>query len=94
MDTEAVEGTKGMDENGFTRLDLVKHSINTIIETLGDEDMLALVPFSNAAHINLDLTKMNKKGKLIAKQALKNIKAGGSTNIWDGIRIGLGMIKD
>lgn len=56
--------------------------------------MLALVPFSNAAQIKLDLTKMTKKGKTAAKEALKLIKAGGSTNIWDGLRIGVGMIKD
>lgn len=62
MDTEASEAN-GAEENGFTRLDLVKHSVNTIIHSLGDDDLLALVTFSNNAKVALDLTKMNKKGR-------------------------------
>ena len=61
---------------------------------MGDDDLLALVPFSNAAHVALDLTKMTKKGKDTAEKTLKGITANGSTNIWDGIRVGLNLTKD
>ena len=94
MDTEASQGANGAEENGFTRLDLVKHSINTIINSLGDRDLLALVPFSDSARVAFDLTKMDVNGKNSASNTLKDIRTEGCTNIWDGIKIGLELTKD
>ena len=50
MDCEATQ--TGAESDGFTRLDLVKHSVNTIINTLEDDDVLGIVTFSNNARID------------------------------------------
>lgn len=94
MDTEAtIKNKDDVEAHGFTRLDLVKHSVNTIIHSLSKGDFLALVPFSNKATVSMQLTEMNEKGKKSAEKILKGLKANGSTNIWDGIRVGLDLSK-
>lgn len=94
MDTEAtIKNKDDVEAHGFTRLDLVKHSVNTIIHSLGKGDLLALVPFSNKATVSMELTEMNEKGKKSAEKILKGMKAAGSTNIYDGIRVGFDLSK-
>ncbi len=88
MNTEASVETKG-ESDGFTRLDLVKHSVRTVIEVLGDSDSICLITFSDDAKVVLDITKTNAAGKARAIQVLENIKTEGMTNIWDGLRVAL-----
>ena len=93
METDAVAGGKSVESHGFSRLDLVKHSINTMIEFMNDCDEIALVPFSNSAKILMNSTKMTVAGKNLAKQRVKELKANGSTNIWDGLKVALEVAK-
>ena len=51
MNTDSVLGGKDVESHGFSRLDLVKHSINTMIEFMGDEDEMGIIIFSNAGRI-------------------------------------------
>lgn len=88
MDTESSINT-GSESDGFTRLDLVKHSVRTVIEVLNDLDSICLITFSNDAKVVLDITKTNQFGKQRAIQVLENIKTEGMTNIWDGLRVAL-----
>jgi hypothetical protein len=63
MNTEASQTSPDDNEvHGFSRLDLVKHSVNTVIHSLSEGDYLALVPFSTTASVRLPLTQMNKIG--------------------------------
>ena len=71
----------------------MKHSINTIINCLGDGYYLALIPFANRAKIAMQLTEMTEKNKKQAEKTVKDMKANGSTNIWDGIRISMDVSK-
>jgi Mg-chelatase subunit ChlD len=64
MDSEASQANPGDTEvHGFSRLDLVKHSVNTVIHSLSEGDYLALVPFSDSASVRLPLTQMDKIGR-------------------------------
>jgi Mg-chelatase subunit ChlD len=86
----AIETNNGTSEsNIFTRLDLVKHSVRTVIEVLNDNDSICLITFSNDAKVVLDITKMTENGKEKALLVLDKINADGMTNIWDGLRISL-----
>ena len=51
------------ESNIFTRLDLVKHSVRTVIEVLNENDSICLITFSNNAKVVLDITKMSESGK-------------------------------
>ena len=88
MNTNASTDTTN-ESDGFTRLDLVKHSVRTVIEVLNDLDSICLITFSDNATIVLDITKTNDFGKLKAIQVLENIRTEGMTNIWDGLRVAL-----
>lgn len=88
MDCEATQG-QSTQSDGFSRLDLVKHSVNTIIHSLKEDDVLGVVTFSDKARVDLNLTKMNENGKKSALQMISNMKTQGSTNLWDGIKSGL-----
>jgi hypothetical protein len=76
-----VDGT----ENNFTRLDLVKHSLRTIVGMLGEHDSLSLIDFSSAANIVLQPTLMTTSNKVAVNTIINNLRADGSTNIYDAI---------
>ena len=73
MDCEATQG-QSTQSDGFSRLDLVKHSVNTIIHSLKEDDVLGVVTFSDKARVDLNLTKMNENGKKSALQMISNMK--------------------
>ena len=76
--------------NGLTRLDLVKHTLKTIISMLGNEDIINLITFSSNAELifeNLEMTDFNKKFAL--QKIEEYLIPTDSTNIWDGLRLGL-----
>jgi Mg-chelatase subunit ChlD len=90
MNTEASTPNQQTGESdGFSRLDLVKHSVRTVIEVLNESDSICLITFSDDAKVVLDITKTNELGKSKAIQVLENIKTEGMTNIWDGLRVAL-----
>ena len=73
----------------FSRMDLVKHSVNTIIQCLRPEDTLAIVTFNNYASKLLSMTSMDENGKRMATNALNQISEDGGTNLWDGLSSGM-----
>jgi Mg-chelatase subunit ChlD len=86
----SIESNNGKSEaNIFTRLDLVKHSVRTVIEVLNENDSICLITFNNCAKVVLDITKMTQCGKEQALLVLDKIYAEGMTNIWDGLRVAL-----
>ncbi len=89
MDTEASTKSASGESDGFSRLDLVKHSVRTVIEVLEPQDKICLITFSNDAKVKLDLTSMDDYGKHTANNILDSIHTEGMTNIWDGLRVGL-----
>lgn len=62
------------ESSGLTRLDLVKHSIKTIVQSLQADDRLSVVSFSNSANILFGLTKMDQDGKSSALAALERLE--------------------
>ncbi len=78
----------------FSRLDLVKHSMSTLAALLESEytttpSSMGIVSFSSAASLVMPITKMDVVGLTNANTAIKALRSGGSTNIWDGLRIAL-----
>ena len=83
---EEATGGDGAEAFGYTRLDLVKHTIRTIAAILGPHDQLSIVTFSTAAHVVLKPTSMDATGRAAIDAALKTIDPDSQTNIYDGLR--------
>jgi hypothetical protein len=66
-------------------LDLVKHSLNTTIESMEEDDKLSIVTFEHIADVVLVDTMMNKKGKNVALKIIDKLEPLWSTNLWDGL---------
>eukprot|EP01083_Nonionella_stella_P197379 725708_1 len=81
------------ESHGLSILDLVKHSIKTIIECLGKKDYLSIISYSNKAKIITNLIKMTKKNKKKTLKALESLQADGQTNLWDGLFQGLEQLR-
>ncbi|CAF2207557.1 unnamed protein product, partial [Rotaria magnacalcarata] len=77
---------------GLSQLDLVKHALKTIINSLQDQDRLSLISFSNTATILFKLTAMDEAEKAKALDEVEKLRSGGSTNLWDGLRTGLELL--
>jgi len=90
-----MQGASGISEShGLSILDVVKHATRTIIEALGPEDRLAIVAYSSQAHSVLPLTVMHNGGKALAKSALSTLRPSGSTNLWDGLKMGMDLLAN
>ncbi|KAI8801615.1 hint-domain-containing protein [Cladochytrium replicatum] len=70
---------------GLSILDLVKHSVNTIIEMLGPEDKIAFVPFTNAVVDEMSPMLMTPEGKDEVRARLAALRPLESTNIGDAL---------
>lgn len=55
---------------GLSQLDLVKHALKTIIQSLTPQDRLSVVSFANSATVLFQLLKMDEDGKSSAMAAL------------------------
>lgn len=81
-------------DDGITILDLVKHSVKTVMHMLTPEDRVALVAFDDYATTHFPLSEMTPSGMNTANQALNRMQPAGSTNIWSGLLAGLEALRD
>jgi hypothetical protein len=79
---------------GYSRLDLIKHSLNTIVKALKDDDVFGIVTFSDNAEVILEPTRMNVLGKRLAHEKITEMYKDCSTNLWGGISTGLELLKN
>lgn len=82
IDIEPIENP------GLTNLDIVKHGIFTVIETMTSDDCLCIVQYSGIASVILPLTKMTPARKEEVKELVTFIQSGGQTNLWNGLKMG------
>jgi hypothetical protein len=82
----------GAESSGLSRIDLVKHTLNTITNSLSDNDKLCIVKFSNTAEVISDFVNLNRYGKDITSENIKRLQPGGMTNLWAGIKLGIDKI--
>eukprot|EP01114_Cavostelium_apophysatum_P023812 TRINITY_DN908_c0_g1_i1.p1 TRINITY_DN908_c0_g1~~TRINITY_DN908_c0_g1_i1.p1 ORF type:complete len:832 (+),score=277.31 TRINITY_DN908_c0_g1_i1:122-2497(+) len=93
MGTEAtIKNEDGKTEGfGLSLLDIVKHAVTTIVNALGPQDRFALVTYSDTAETVVNLGAVGNKADLHKKiEALKPLDR---TNIWDGLQMGLDILK-
>jgi hypothetical protein len=81
------------ENHGFSVLDIVKHALRTVIHVLNDEDRLAVVSYNTAARQICGLTRLTADGKRTATASIEALSAGGQTNIWDGLLMGMEILR-
>jgi len=91
MMQEAV--IKGGEAPGLQVLDVVKHTVKAIANSMEEHDRLAIIAYSDFAWVELDLTHMNEVGKQLAERALAELQASGQTNLWNGLEVALDLIQ-
>jgi hypothetical protein len=76
----------GNEQDGFSRMDLLKHSMNTIIEFLEPDDELVIIKFNSSSEkiFNQKITQTNKPR---AKNIINSLNPGGGTYIWNALKM-------
>lgn len=93
MYDNACESVKGMEDINLSRLQLVQHSLKTVVSTLGDQDQVVFIEFEGNARVIMEATQMDASGKANAITVIDNMEDKGSTNIWDALRLGVQHAK-
>ena len=84
-----VEQDKRQVDVGFTILDITKHAIKTVIESLNNNDKISIVTFSDTAKVICGMTNINESNKKYLKSLVSNLNTKGCTNVWAGLSMGL-----
>lgn len=86
---EICTNKNSTEKMNFTRLDLVKHTMRTIIESLGENDYIGLVKFNGSAKALTNIVKLNETNKNYFNEKVNELYADGGTNIWDAMRVSI-----
>jgi hypothetical protein len=90
---EICNNANSTERMNFTRLDLVKHTLKTVTESLCEHDHLGLVEFNSSARALTPITPLNKVNKDILNGKIDSLRADGGTNIWDALRVSIELAK-
>ena len=74
---------------GFTILDITKHSLKMILNSLTSVDRISIITFSSDAKVLCNLTNVTPSNKGYLFNLIDNLRVEGATNIWAGINEGL-----
>lgn len=86
-------GGKNAEDDEFSRLDLVKHTLNTIISAMSEIDQISIIKFSTVAKSFAPLTRLSHEAKRSLMDRLETLVPEGQTNIWDGLRLAIDEIS-
>ena len=90
MDSNCCQNIKDLEKVHISRLELIKHSLKTIISSLRKDDMISVIVFSNNAEMKIKpvvLHSKDVKDKVIKK--IDDLCTKGATNIYDGIKMAI-----
>eukprot|EP00829_Urostomides_striatus_P012068 TRINITY_DN3100_c0_g1_i1.p1 TRINITY_DN3100_c0_g1~~TRINITY_DN3100_c0_g1_i1.p1 ORF type:complete len:514 (+),score=146.98 TRINITY_DN3100_c0_g1_i1:63-1604(+) len=90
--SEADPAESGVEDSGFSRLDIVKHSLKTVVNLLEDNDYLGIVTFCGQSNVVLGISQMSESAKKMAQDKIDQMKPDGNTNIWSGLQGAISLI--
>ncbi|WP_239615052.1 vWA domain-containing protein [Cohnella mopanensis] len=88
--TFVIDVSGSMDRDN--RIDLVKESLELLVEQLRDDDTIGIVVYGTKAHKVLEPTPVKKRGKIL--DAIDNIKIENATNVEEGLLLGYQMANE
>lgn len=84
-----VEQNGNLIDVGFSVLDITKHALKTVIESMKNNDRISIITFSDNSKIICDMTIITPANKEMLKNKINNLSTEGCTNLWSGILAGL-----
>jgi len=78
---------------GGEKLDLVKKTLDFMVDQLHSDDNMALVTFDTYVETNIGITQMTADNKAKAKSIFQQLTAGDSTNLSGGLYEGIDIVK-
>ncbi len=88
--TFVIDISGSMAETG--RLDLVRDALHYLVDQLRPTDSVAIVTFNDKSHIVRPMTRVSNADQL--HSAIDTLKAGGSTNLGQGLFAGYQLARD
>ena len=89
-DTAGAVANAEAGKGEFSRLDLVKHTLNTVIASLHEQDHICIIKFSTRADVVVSMTsQLTQDRKRVLMEKVKHLRPEAQTNLWDGIRSAL-----
>ena len=88
--TFVIDVSGSMAESG--RLDLVQDALHYLVDQLQPSDAVAIVSFNDRASVVREMTRISDKDRL--HEAIDRLKAGGSTNLGDGLITGYQLARE
>jgi len=89
-----VADTEAKESFGYTRMDLVKHTIRMISAVLGENDSLAIITYSTSARLAIGPTQMTTEGRSKITRVLETIQPDSQTNIAAGVRMAMDLVNE
>lgn len=86
MDETSPRGPTDTEDSGFTRLDLARHSLVVLAHSLGPADTLCIISFSSTSNVVFETSLMDEAARSRALAAIAAMRAGGGTNMWQGLQ--------
>ena len=80
--------------SGLSQLDIVKHASRAILESLHEEDQIAVVAFASEVDIVFPLANMTSDNRRKAWEAVDALRPTTSTNLYGGLIRALDLIKE
>jgi len=74
--------------HGWSQLDIGKHSTNAFVSSLGADDYVSIVTYSDGARVHLGWTLCDGAGKEAAMSAIDAMRPERSTNLMAGLTTG------
>ena len=87
-----VNNTEG-GSDGFSRLDLVKHAVKTVVCALKEGDRFSLVSFASESKLVVPLIYLTDANRAKILLELEKLQPEDNTEIWKGIKTALDMFK-
>jgi len=78
----------------YSKLDVVKHALRTVMESLSENDRVAVVEFESSVRLAAGLRAADVHGKEDAVQSVTALTASGATSLWDGLKLGLDTLAN
>ena len=77
----------------YTRLDIAKQAMRTLIHSVSSSISVGLVKFNNNATQLTGLIPVNEHNKQILLEKIDELNAEGGTNIWDALRVSINLAQ-